>query len=124
MKVHGLVVFGTLLCLAIAWSIQGTVAAPAPASTPAAAAVPPAPPATPVQKSTIDFNRDIRPILSDNCYYCHGPDKGHRKAELRLDTKEGLFAVREDTYPIVPGKPDDSVLYMRITSDDPEYKMP
>src|SRR5688572_20681706 len=123
MKVHA-VVFGTLLCLVIAWSIQGTVAAPAPATTPAAAPAPPAAPATPIKTSTIDFNRDIRPIISDNCFYCHGPDKGHRKAELRLDIKEGIFGAKDDAYPVVPGKPDDSVLYMRITSDDPDYKMP
>jgi hypothetical protein len=72
----------------------------------------------------IDFNRDIRPILSDNCYYCHGPDKGHRKAELRLDTKEGLFTAKDDAFPVVAGKPDDSVLFMRITSDDLDVKMP
>src|SRR6476619_8151367 len=75
---------------------------------------------------TIDFNRDIRPILSDNCYYCHGHDKTARKGDppLRLDTKEGLFGNRDGAFPVVPGKPDDSVLYQRITSDDPEYIMP
>src|SRR6266566_7278281 len=67
----------------------------------------------------IDFNKDIRPILSDNCYKCHGPDKGHRKADLRLDLKDGLFGMKEDAFPVVPGKLDDSVLYLRITSDDP-----
>ncbi len=72
----------------------------------------------------IDFNRDIRPILSDNCYFCHGPDKNRRKADLRLDTKDGLFGEKDDTFPVVPGKPDDSVLFMRITSDDPDYRMP
>jgi cytochrome c553 len=72
----------------------------------------------------IDFNRDIRPILTDNCYFCHGPDKEQRKAELRLDTKEGLFRIKDDVAAVVPGKPDDSVMFMRITSDDPEFVMP
>jgi hypothetical protein len=83
-----------------------------------------APPATAKAIRKIDFNRDIRPILSDNCYSCHGPDKGHRKADLRLDTKDGLFAAHDDAFPVVPNKLDDSVLWMRITSDDPDYKMP
>src|SRR5687767_8861686 len=72
----------------------------------------------------IDYNQDIRPILSENCFRCHGFDPANRAAELRLDTKEGLFGVRDETYPVVPGKPDDSVLYMRITSDDDDYRMP
>ncbi|MEO6434309.1 MAG: PSD1 and planctomycete cytochrome C domain-containing protein, partial [Tepidisphaeraceae bacterium] len=105
-------------------------AGPAPVATPTPVATAEATPvatvgnAKPQAARKIDFNRDIRPILSDNCYACHGPDKGHRKAELRLDIKDGLFGVRDDTFPVVPGKPDDSVLFMRITSDDPDYKMP
>ncbi len=75
----------------------------------------------------IDFARDIQPILSDNCFFCHGPDPGHRKADLRLDTldpKIGPFAARDGYAIITPGKLDDSVLVMRITSEDDEVHMP
>src|ERR1041385_903252 len=72
----------------------------------------------------IAFNRDIRPILSDNCYSCHGPDKDKRKAKLRLDSHEGLFDSIKDHYPVVPGKPEASELYRRITSSDPDEVMP
>src|SRR5215213_6330072 len=70
---------------------------------PTTAAAAPAPAANKSKK--IDFNRDVRPILSDNCFRCHGHDPGHRKAELRVDTKEGLFSVKDDVATVVPGKP-------------------
>ncbi len=72
----------------------------------------------------VEFNRDIRPILSDNCYFCHGPDKNKRKADLRLDTAEGLVGKPGEPGTAVPGKPADSELFRRITSSDPEQKMP
>src|SRR6266404_2762616 len=71
----------------------------------------------------VAFNRDIRPILSDNCYSCHGPDKDKRKAKLRLDTHDGLFDAIKDRRPIVPGKPDQSEMFRRITSTDPDELM-
>jgi hypothetical protein len=81
----------------------------------------------PRRTAPIDFAREIQPILSDNCYHCHGPDAGRRKAEFRLDTldpKQGPFAPRDGYSILVPGKLDDSVLVMRITSDDPDVHMP
>jgi hypothetical protein len=68
----------------------------------------------------VEFNRDIRPILSDNCFLCHGPDKKNRKADLRLDDRESALALAA----IVAGKPDESELIARIQSDDPEEMMP
>jgi hypothetical protein len=72
----------------------------------------------------IHFNRDIAPILSNNCYYCHGPDKNKRKADMRLDTKAGLFGKLEEGIPVVPGDTANSLLVQRITSKDPEEVMP
>src|SRR2546423_7126701 len=75
----------------------------------------------------VDFTHDVQPILADNCYFCHGPDGNKRKADLRLDMldpKLGPFAEREGYSILVPGKLDDSVLIMRITSDDPDAHMP
>src|SRR5205823_6111077 len=68
----------------------------------------------------IEFNRDIRPILSENCYLCHGPDKNNRKAKLRLDVRE----VALDRGAIVPGKPDESEIVKRINATDPDDHMP
>ena len=72
----------------------------------------------------ISFNREVRPILSNNCYYCHGTDPNHRKGNRRLDTPEGAMAEIEGVRAIVPGKPNDSELIARILSDDPETVMP
>ena len=72
----------------------------------------------------IQFNRDIRPILSENCYACHGPDANKRKADLRLDMKDGFFTALEDHRPVVPGKPDASELFRRITTDNADERMP
>jgi hypothetical protein len=72
----------------------------------------------------VQFNRDIRPILSDNCFQCHGPDKAKRKARLHLDTEEGAFARRDGPALLVPGKPAQSELWRRISTTDPKERMP
>ena len=72
----------------------------------------------------IDFARDIRPILSDNCYFCHGPDEEAREADLRLDTKDGLFRTSDGNTVIAPGKVNESELVRRVTIDDPDLRMP
>ncbi|MEA2736061.1 MAG: hypothetical protein QOE14_2512 [Humisphaera sp.] len=123
MRVKGIVVSGIVVALLLA--VRAAIAAPAPVPAPASA--PSAPDMAKPQAAggrKIDFNRDIRPILSDNCYACHGPDAGHRKADLRLDTKDGLFAVKDDVAAVVPGKLDDSVMWLRVSSDDEEFRMP
>ena len=66
------------------------------------------------------FDRDIRPVLSENCFFCHGADANKRKAKLRLDTPEGPAANEV----IVPGKPDESELIKRILSKDDDERMP
>jgi hypothetical protein len=74
----------------------------------------------------VSYNFDIRPILSDNCFACHGPDANKREAGLRLDVAEGAYAKLQDGkgVAIFPGKPEESELYKRITSADPDYQMP
>src|SRR5947208_16354268 len=67
-------------------------------------------------KKKIEFNRDIRPILSNNCFVCHGPDKNLRKADLRLDDAKYAFEDRGGYKIIVPGSPEKSELYKRITA--------
>ena len=68
----------------------------------------------------VSFNRDIRPILSDNCFSCHGPDASHRQADLRLDIRDDAVMAGA----IVPGKPADSTLVSRINSTDSDELMP
>src|SRR5207249_6389846 len=72
------------------------------------------------KKSGLRYNHDIRPILSDNCFFCHGPDKNKRKAKLRLDVRE--VAVEKEA--ILPGKPDESQLVKRIYTTDADDVMP
>lgn len=74
----------------------------------------------PAGADRIEFNRDIRPILSENCFYCHGQDSNHRKADLRLDVRAD--AVKAEAF--VPGKPQDSALVKRIFTADPDDLMP
>jgi mono/diheme cytochrome c family protein len=74
---------------------------------------------------TPDFNRDILPMLTGTCFKCHGPDKEHREAGLRLDMRDSAIAKLEsDAVAIVPGKPAVSELIRRITSNDPDERMP
>jgi len=68
----------------------------------------------------LQFNRDIRPILSENCFVCHGPDKNNRKAKLRLDVRE----VALEKKAIVPGKPEESELVSRIYNTNEDDMMP
>ena len=75
-------------------------------------------------QAAISFNHQVRPILSDRCWACHGPDENKRKAKLRLDTKEGALANKDGKFIIKPGDPDASEVYRRISSSDPEEKMP
>jgi hypothetical protein len=74
----------------------------------------------------VSYNFNIRPILSDKCYACHGPDAKKREAGLRLDMAESAYAKLKDGkgVAIFPGKPEQSELYKRITSIDPQYQMP
>jgi hypothetical protein len=72
----------------------------------------------------VHFGRDVLPILSDKCFYCHGPDESHRKADRRLDTREGALEVKDGVAAIVPGQPDQSDLLLRILSHDAEEVMP
>ncbi|MCA9269836.1 MAG: DUF1549 domain-containing protein, partial [Planctomycetales bacterium] len=72
----------------------------------------------------VDFSRDIRPLLSQNCFRCHGPDPDDREADVRLDTHEGALAKTDSGFVIVPGKPQESLLVGRITATDADERMP
>src|SRR3569623_1682401 len=72
----------------------------------------------------LSFNRDIRPILSENCFACHGIDAKQRQAELRLDTAEGALADREGKFAIKPGDLAASEVWKRVSSTDPDVMMP
>lgn len=81
----------------------------------------------PAIPKTVSYNFHIRPILSDKCFKCHGPDGSHRQAGLRLDIADSAYAPLKETkgaFAIVPGKPEESELYKRIATDDTSYIMP
>ena len=73
----------------------------------------------------VDFNHHIKPLLSDRCFVCHGPDEKARKGKLRLDTQEGAFkALTDGKFILKPGDAANSELVHRITSSDPDEVMP
>ncbi len=72
----------------------------------------------------VSFNEQIRPLLSDRCLACHGPDEKHREADLRLDIRAEAIGTADSPHAILPGKPEQSPLWQRITSTDPDLQMP
>ncbi len=80
--------------------------------------------ASPPSSGPIEFNRDIRPLLSDTCFQCHGPDKAKRKGGLRLDLEASAKARLDGHFTIVPGQPAKSELIRRITTSDADDRMP
>lgn len=78
-------------------------------------------------RDSVDYNLHIRPILSDRCFKCHGPDANQRKADLRLDTPEGAYAALKDNpagRAIIPGDPDHSEVFLRLVTTDTSQVMP
>ncbi|HEX5498252.1 MAG TPA: DUF1549 domain-containing protein, partial [Thermomicrobiales bacterium] len=72
----------------------------------------------------VQYNRDVRPILSDKCFRCHGPDSASRQAELRLDRRESATSEHDGARAIAADRPDDSELLRRVGADDPDVRMP
>ncbi|HEY6291736.1 MAG TPA: DUF1553 domain-containing protein [Terriglobia bacterium] len=102
----------------LAWLASATRSVSVPVHPPATA------PAPQAAVKPIDFDREVRPILSDTCFSCHGPDEKQRMANLRLDETEGLFVDRGGYKIIVPGNSAQSKLYQKISSKDPAVQMP
>lgn len=74
--------------------------------------------------ATVNFGKDVRPILSEHCFKCHGPDAEKAAAGLRFDTFEGATAHLDEGFAVVPGKPNDSKLIQRVSDKDPDNRMP
>ncbi|MFL3666928.1 MAG: DUF1549 domain-containing protein, partial [Verrucomicrobiota bacterium] len=81
-------------------------------------------PSASAEEERLEFNRDIRPILSDKCFSCHGFDAKAREAELRLDTAEGAYALEDGVQAIKPGDLQESEVWHRITHADGDELMP
>ena len=74
--------------------------------------------------SSTTFSREVLPILSDRCFHCHGPDPSHRKAKLRLDLEAEAKAERDGSWILKAGDPENSAIWQRIITDDPDELMP
>ncbi len=77
--------------------------------------------------AVVDYNFHIKPIISDRCFKCHGPDENTREANFRLDTRDGMFAAigeQKDHFAILPGQPDSSAILHRLTTENPDDRMP
>ena len=83
-----------------------------------------APPVNGQDEEQVDYVQDVRPILESFCYECHGEDRSRREADLRLDIKELAFKDLGGFPNIAPGDPDDSELYIRVSSEFLEMRMP
>jgi cytochrome c553 len=92
--------------IAVVWSASGAIAVAADGS------------------AAMEYNRDVRPILSDKCFRCHGPDSASRQADLRLDQREAALRDRDGARAIVPGKADESEVMRRLTTSDSDERMP
>jgi mono/diheme cytochrome c family protein len=110
-----------VLCAALVAPFPTSAAAPE-APMPKPVAKPLAQPTVPAKPNAggIEYNRDIRPILAENCFACHGPDSAARKADLRIDQRDAAVELKA----IVPGKPDESEMIRRIITDDERDVMP
>jgi mono/diheme cytochrome c family protein len=104
--------FATAVALLVAASIGGALLSPAPARGEENA------------EEKVDYKTQVKPVLADYCYECHGADEKKRESDLRLDQKESAFADLGGYRNIVPGKPDESELYLRISAEVAEERMP
>src|SRR5919198_50667 len=72
----------------------------------------------PTEARSVSYLREVRPILAQHCFQCHGPDEAARKGKLRLDLKDHAFAERDGLHVIAPGDPDGSLVWERVTADE------